>query len=148
MTEKLKKMNKLQRDVFMLLPMGMDRLVSTTDIGNILNIDERYIRGIIEELIMEYEIPIGSSREKNHSGYFIATNLEEKIRGTYSLEQQAKAMDKRSAKVKSADVSITYQYKEKYKHDEPDYDKQLDLLETIEAEDINNEDTISSGGLT
>lgn len=135
MTKKLKDMSRLQRDVFMLIPFGMDRLVSTTDIGKILNIDERYIRGIIEELIMKYEIPIGSSREKNHSGYFIATNLEEKIRGTYSLEQQAKSMDKRAAKVKGADIKIAYQYKEKYRYNEPDYDEQLDLMDLIDDEE-------------
>ena len=128
MTKELKNMSQLQAQVLMLLPEGMDRLVSTTDIENILHLDKRHIMGIIEELILEYGIPIGSLRDKNHYGYFIATTEEEKVKGTLSVIQQANSMKRRVEKVMAADFETASLYKEKYKEKEMDYDKQLDLF--------------------
>lgn len=122
----------MQRDVFMLIPIGMNYPISTADIRNILNLEERYVREIIEELITDYNIPIGSMREKNNSGYFIATNIVEKIKGTTSLEHQAMAMDRRVKNVRASDPITAYRYKELYKYNELDHDKQLDLLELAE----------------
>ena len=128
MTKELKNMSQLQAQVLMLLPEGMDRLVSTTDIENILHLDKRHIMGIIEELILEYGIPIGSLRDKNRYGYFIATTEEEKVKGTLSVIQQANSMKRRVEKVMAADFETASLYKEKYKEKEMDYDKQLDLF--------------------
>lgn len=128
MTKELKDMSKLQVEVFMLLPKGMERLVSTSDIENRLNIDKRHVMGIIEELILDYDIPIGSLRDINNYGYFIATSEEEKIKGTLSLIQQVNSMKRRVEKVMEADLETADLYKEKYKYQEPDYDKQLDLF--------------------
>ena len=128
MTKELKNMSQLQAQVLMLLPEGMTRLVSTSDIENILHLDKRHIMGIIEELILEYGIPIGSLRDKNHYGYFIATTEEEKAKGTISFIQQANSMQKRVEKVMAADFETASLYKEKHKEKEMDYDKQLDLF--------------------
>ena len=128
MTKELKNMSQLQAQVLMLLPEGMDRLVSTTDIENILHLDKRHIMGIIEELILEYGIPIASLRDKNRYGYFIATTEEEKVKGTLSVIQQANSMKRRVEKVMAADFETASLYKEKYKEKEMDYDKQLDLF--------------------
>lgn len=128
MTKELKNMSQLQAQVLMLLPEGMDRLVSTTEIENILHLDKRHVMGIIMELILEYGIPIGSLRDKNHYGYFIATTEEEKAKGTISFIQQANSMKRRAEKVMAADFETASLYKEKYKEKELDYDKQLDLF--------------------
>lgn len=128
MTKELKNMSRLQAEVLWLIPEGMERLVGTSDIESILKLDKRHIMGIIEELIIDYDIPIGSLREKGRSGYFIPTNEEEKIKGTLSFIEQANSMQKRVEKVMAADFETASLYKEKYKEKEPDYDKQLDLF--------------------
>lgn len=141
MTTKLKQMNRMQQDVFMLLPMGMDKPRTTQEIESILNIDVRYIRNIIEELIIGYGIPVGSLRESDKNGYFIATNRLEKIKGTMSIEHQAMAMDNRVRKVRAADVGIVHQYKEMYRNDKdtPEFDEQLDLYYYLENEQAKTE---------
>lgn len=127
MNKQLKEMTQFEKQVFMLLPMGASTLISTQDIQNILDIDERHVRGIIERLIFDYGIPIGSMRDKRH-GYFIAETEEEKRAGIASLKQQTETMQKRAEKVKEADLSIAKLYKKKYQHQEPPHSKQLDLL--------------------
>ena len=105
-------MNNIQTRVFMLLPFGMERPVSTGYIREVLGLDERSIREVIAELITEFNIPIGSLREIDRAGYFIATNEEEKIIGTHALRQQATKMEYRVTKVKDADIKTAYLYKE------------------------------------
>lgn len=128
MTKKLKEMSKLQAEVFMLIPTGIDNPIGTQDIEKILNIDQRHVRGIIEELIKSYGIPIGSLRGKDRSGYFIATNDEEKVEGTISFIQQANSMKERAEIVKKADTSLADRYKKQYADKEKEYDKQLNLF--------------------
>lgn len=131
MTKELKEMSKLEADVFQLLPFGMDKVINTNDIRRILNIEERHIREIIADLIVEHGIPIGSLRFGERSGYFIATNDEEKNIGTYSLMQSIETIKKRVEKVKAADVETAYLYREMNKGKEFKYDEQLDLLSTV-----------------
>jgi len=133
MTSQLKEMTLLESKVFMLLPMGSEHLISTREINDILNIEERYIRNIVEQLITDYGIPVCSFRHSDNNGYFIAQTEEEKRLGLLHLKQQTKTMKKRIRKVENADTDTAVQYKEKYKHEEPDHDKQLNLLE--EADD-------------
>lgn len=134
MTEKLKEMNKLEQRVFMLLPKGINRLISAQEIEDIIDIDKRYIMEIIEKLVIEYRIPIGSFRNSDNFGYFIATNEQEKLMGTHSLNQQVNTMKKRLSRVKAADFKTTDMYREKYKDVELKKDMQLDLLYSFKKE--------------
>lgn len=136
MKNRLKEMNQVQRDVFMLLPFGMNNLISTTEIESILKIDKRYIMGIIEELIIDFNIPIGSMRNSNNYGYFIATNKEEKYKGTVSIKQQANAMNHRVEKVQNSNVEKAIQYRELYKENYSKRDKQLDLMDYLDQSKI------------
>lgn len=77
-------MSNLQAKVFYLLPKETENLMSTREIENILGIDKRTTMGIIETLILKYGIPVGSLRQSDNFGYFIATNEEEKRMGIYS----------------------------------------------------------------
>lgn len=140
MAKKLKEMNKLQKDLFMMLPIGMDKLLSTAEIKRNLGIDRRSTMELIEQLIFEFNIPIGSMREHTKHGYFIATNKEEKTIGTIAIKQQADTMLLREEKVKTADIETAYYYKRLYQnkeinHDEVFYEQnnqQLDLLTILE----------------
>lgn len=115
MSDKLKKMSELEERLLMLLPYGSKNLITTKELENILGLDSRTIRGMIEELISEYGIPICAMREAGHSGYFIPTNQDEKVRGTAALSKQVKTMQRRIDNVENADIGIAYRYKEKIK---------------------------------
>lgn len=140
MTEELKDMSKLQIKVFMLLPEGIDNLISVQEIMDILEINDRTTMSIIEILIMKFGIPIGSLRQANNFGYFIATNEAEKRMGVYSNEQQVKTMKKRITRVKEADLNTAVLYKEKYKDAIINQDKQSNIYEYIKAA---NEEALS-----
>lgn len=139
LTKELKEMNQLQQKVFMLLPKGITRLISTQEIEDVLDIDKRYIMGIIETLILEYGIPIGSFRTNDNFGYFIATNEKEKEIGTHSLSQQAESMLKRAEKVKNSDLKITTLYRKQYIDGAEHYDieRQLSIYEYLNADELN-----------
>lgn len=128
MSEELKEMNQLEKRVFNLLPQGADNLISTREIEDILHIDKRYVMEIIENLVIEYHLPIGSSRNSDNFGYFIATNEQEKAIGTYSLNKQINTMKKRIEIVENANLETAKLYKEKYKDEAITRDKQLDLF--------------------
>lgn len=142
MTNELKDMTPLEIKIFMLLPLGSERLISTREVTDILNIEERTVRAIVEKLITDYDIPICSFRQSDNYGYFIAETKEEQRLGLLPLKQQTKAMKKRIRKVENADINTAIQYKEKYKHEEPDHDQQLSLLD--EAEDADNKPAIEA----
>lgn len=144
MSKELKEMSKLEIQVFMLLPSGIDNLISVREIIDILEIDERTIMSIIETLIMKYGIPIGSLRQSNRFGYFIATNEEEKRVGIYSNEQQVNTMKKRISRVKEADVSVTSLYKEKYKNEINNYDRQSNIFEYLKKADEKQLETVET----
>lgn len=126
-------MNDLHKKVFMLLPIGVHSSISTKEIEMILGIQERYVREIINNLIMEYGIPIGSFRHQNN-GFFIATSEEEKTLGTYSLAEQVNTMKQRLNRIKDTDLETAMLYREKYKNDIKDYDKQSNIYEYIHEE--------------
>lgn len=128
MSEELKEMNHLEKRVFNLLPQGADNLISTREIEDILHINKRHIMDIIENLVIEYHLPIGSSRNSDNFGYFIATNEQEKAIGTYSLNKQINTMKKRAEIVENANLETAELYKEKYKDEAITRDKQLDLF--------------------
>lgn len=128
MSKHLEEMNHLEKRVFNLLPQGADNLISTREIEDILHINKRHIMDIIESLILEYQLPIGSFRNSDNFGYFIATNEQEKSIGTYSLEQQINTMKKRVEVVGNANLETAKLYKEKYKDEAITRDKQLDLF--------------------
>lgn len=135
MNKGLKEMSNLQKQVFMLIPRGIDNLISTQEIEDILGIDKRYIMGIVEALIVEHEIPIGSLRQSNNYGYFIATNEEEKRLGIYSMVQQINTMKKRVKRVKEADLTKTLLYKEKYKAEITKRKQQSNIYEYLNKAD-------------
>jgi len=129
MTNELKDMTPLEIKIFMLLPLGSEHLISTREITDILNIEERTVRAIVEKLITDYDIPICSFRQSDNNGYFIAETKEEQRLGLLPLKQQTATMKRRIRKVENADIDTAVQYKEKYKHEVPDHDKQLNLLD-------------------
>lgn len=133
MTKELKEMATLHKRVFMLLPIGVHSSISTKEIEMILGIEERHVREIINILIMEYGIPIGSFRHQNN-GFFIATSEEEKRVGTHSLAEQVNTMKKRLDKIKEADSETAFLYREKYK-DAASYDEQSNIYEYLEAKE-------------
>lgn len=128
MNEELKEMNYLEKKVFMMIPRGADNLISTSEIQDVLHINKRHIMEIIENLILEYHLPIGSFRSSDNYGYFIATNEEEKAIGTYSLNRQIDTMKKRVKIVENANLKTATLYKEKYKDEAVLRNKQLDLF--------------------
>lgn len=134
MSKELKEMNQLEKRVFNLLPHGADNLISTREIEDILHINKRHIMDIIESLILEYQLPIGSLRNSDNFGYFIATNEQEKAIGTYSLNKQINTMKKRAEIVGNANLETARLYKEKYKDEAIERDKQLDLFYYLNLE--------------
>lgn len=151
MTKELNEMTDSQKRVFMLLPIGLDKLISKQEIEDILELDERTIMGIIEILILKYNIPIGSFRNSDNFGYFIATNEKEKDIGTYSLTQQINTMKKRAERVKNADLNTAILYIEKYKDEAADYEGQSTIYEFLkiadEQQDEADEDSTQLQGL-
>ena len=134
MSKQLEKMSELQSRVFMLLPLGADNSISTQEIEDILGIEKRYIMEIVQTLVLDYGIPIGSFRNQNN-GYFIATNEEEKRIGTHSLAEQSKALTIRLKKVKEADFETTILYRKEYKEKARQHNKQLDIYDCLNLAD-------------
>lgn len=131
-------MTHLHKQVFMLLPVGIQSSISTQEIEMILGIEKRYVMEIINILIMEYGIPVGSFRHQNN-GYFIATSEEEKRLGTHSLTEQVNSMEARLNKVNEADLGTALVYKNKYRLEAARKDKQSNIFEYINRTDPDRE---------
>lgn len=130
MTKELKDLNENQARVLNLLPEGMNNLISTTEIEDITGLSKRNVMGIIMELILDYNLAIGSFRDIHPHGYFIITNEKERILGTSSINQQIKTMQRRKETVEGADLETALLYKEKYRDEMLERDKQLDIFNT------------------
>lgn len=88
------KLNKLQQAVYDLLPKGAERPRPASEFKTLLDIDKRALSVVVNDLIVKYHIPIGSSRN-DPTGYYLIETLEELQNAVRPLSRQANAELKR-----------------------------------------------------
>lgn len=111
----MKELPKRHREILSYLPNGYDIMITNEELVNLTGLSEREIYLILNELPMKYDIPVGSSRDSSHNGFYIPMSEEEKLAGIRSLEEQGRSILSRVAKVKKCDIATAQYYKEKYK---------------------------------
>ena len=113
--EQLKELPQRHQKILAFIPNGSDTMITRVELVKLSGLSDRDVYQILNDLTMKYDIPIGSSRDCNHYGYYIPMNEEEKNNGIRSLEEQGNTMLKRAEKVRDADIQTALAYKEKYK---------------------------------
>ena len=112
--EQLKELPHRHQQILAFIPNGSDTMVTRVELVKLSGLSDRDVYQILNDLTMKYDIPIGSSRDCNHYGYYIPMNEAEKNNGIRSLEEQGNTMLKRAEKVRNADIETALAYKEKY----------------------------------
>ena len=113
--EQLKELPHRHQQILAFIPNGSDTMITRVELVKLSGLSDRDVYQILNDLTMKYDIPIGSSRDCNHYGYYIPMNEAEKNNGIRSLEEQGNTMLKRAEKVRDADIQTALDYKEKYK---------------------------------
>ena len=113
--EQLKKLPQRHQQILAFIPNGSDAMITRVELVKLSGLSDRDVYQILNDLTIKYDIPIGSSRDCNHYGYFIPMNDQEKNDGIRSLEEQGNTMLKRAEKVRNADIETALAYKEKYR---------------------------------
>ena len=113
--EQLKELPQRHQKILAFIPNGSDTMITRVELVKLSGLSDRDVYQILNDLTMKYDIPIGSSRDCNHYGYYIPMNEAEKNNGIRSLEEQGNTMLKRAEKVRDADIQTALSYKEKYK---------------------------------
>ena len=112
--EQLKELPPRHQKILAFIPNGSDAMITRVELVKLSGLSDRDVYQILNDLTMKYDIPIGSSRDSNHYGYYIPMNEEEKKNGIRSLEEQGNTMLKRAEKVRNSDIQTAQSYKEKY----------------------------------
>lgn len=92
------------KQLYELLPKGMEHTITAHEISKITGIPKRRIYSMINILILHYDVPVGGLRNDGKHGYFIATNREELRRAISPLEHHAGEMLKRVEHLKQIDL--------------------------------------------
>lgn len=105
-TEKVTKyqLSIIETAVFELIPQGIEKKTSLSEIGKLVDIDIRSLQATILTLIKK-GIPIVAIRGSVEGGIFIATTDEEREIGLKSLVSQANEMLYRAQLVRKCDLS-------------------------------------------
>lgn len=88
-------LSKDEQAVLNLIPRGIERTVTATDIANITGMSRRRIASIIQVLVVNHSYPIGSLRKMDHHGYFIAETREQLNMAMMPLVGQVREMQRR-----------------------------------------------------
>ncbi|MGV3174867.1 hypothetical protein ACEE19_01210 [Aerococcus suis] len=113
--EQLKELPPRHQQILAYIPNGSDTMITRVELVKLSGLSDRDVYQILNDLTMKYDIPIGSSRDSKHFGYYIPMNEQEKKDGIRSLEEQGNTMLKRAEKVRNSDIQTAQAYKEKYK---------------------------------
>lgn len=112
--EQLKELPQRHQQILAYIPNGSDTMITRVELVKLSGLSDRDVYQILNDLTMKYDIPIGSSRDRKHFGYYIPMNEQEKNSGIRSLEEQGNTMLKRAEKVRNSDIQTAQAYKEKY----------------------------------
>lgn len=85
--------------VLQILPKGMERPVTASEIASITGLTKRAVYEIISSLIKTYGIPVGGLREDGKHGYFIITTEQERVIALAPLKKHTSEMESRIKKV-------------------------------------------------
>ena len=113
--EQLKELPQRHQEILSYIPNGSATMVTRDELVSLSGLSDREVYHVLNDLTMKYNVPIGSSRDSKHNGYYIPMTEEEKTNGVRSLEEQGTTMLKRAEKVRNADIETAQAYKEKYK---------------------------------
>lgn len=105
-TEKVTKyqLSVIETSVLELIPVGIERKTSLTEISRLIDLDQRSVQATINGLIRK-NVPIVAVRGAIEGGIFIATTDEEREMGLRSLVSQANEMLNRAELVRRCDLS-------------------------------------------
>ena len=112
--EQLKELPHRHQQILAFIPNGSDTMITRVELVSLSGLSDREVYHVLNDLTMKYNVPIGSSRDSKHNGYYIPMTEEEKTNGVRSLEEQGTTMLKRAEKVRNADIQTAQSYKEKY----------------------------------
>ena len=113
--EQLKELPHRHQEILSYIPNGSATMVTRDELVSLSGLSDREVYHVLNDLTMKYNVPIGSSRDSKHNGYYIPMTEEEKTNGVRSLEEQGTTMLKRAEKVRNSDIQTALAYKEKYK---------------------------------
>ena len=113
--EQLKELPHRHQQILAFIPNGSATMVTRDELVSLSGLSDREVYHVLNDLTMKYNVPIGSSRDSKHNGYYIPMTEEEKTNGVRSLEEQGTTMLKRAEKVRNSDIQTAQAYKEKYK---------------------------------
>ena len=79
MSEKGKPLDKTEAMVMKILDnhKGKESAIAACRLAELVGICDRRLRGVINHLIIDHLIPVGSSSRKKESGYYLITNRDE-----------------------------------------------------------------------
>ena len=101
------KTNKLtvnETKVLDILPRGIDRPITMTEISKLTELEPRVLYSIIDRL-RRHGVPVGGLRSEEKNGYYIATTEAEKMIGASSYASQVNSMSETVANLLASDVS-------------------------------------------
>lgn len=110
---KLKPMPLRFRRLLASIPKGDTSPMSISDLSKRLNMEERTIQYQVNQLIVEYGIPICSRRTIN-AGIFIPLNEEQRQAGLVTIRASQQSLSRRIAGVEDADLNRVKEYEAKY----------------------------------
>ena len=84
--EQLKELPHRHQQILAYIPNGSETMITRVELVKLSGLSDRDVYQILNDLTMKYDIPIGSSRDSKHFGYYIPMNEAEKNSGIRSLE--------------------------------------------------------------
>lgn len=87
--------------VLAVLPQGMEKPVTVAEISQITGLSVRDVYSILRSLLMDYDIPIGGTRDKYRHGVFVATTEAERKAAIIPLANNANELARRVEKLKA-----------------------------------------------
>lgn len=98
-------LDKTDRKILTLLPLGSERPRTSEEIATLLNMNKRRVFERINRLIVKHGYPIVASRQVQRPGYFLAQDLAELLAGIRELQAQHNSESERLNALINADIT-------------------------------------------
>lgn len=91
----MKQLSERERNIVKLIPVGHEKAISMRKLANLTHLDERDVRNIVYHLVVDSDIPIGSSNEPDTGGYFIIKDRQDMEVAAKHIKPRAVAIYRR-----------------------------------------------------
>lgn len=99
----MKKLSNKEQILINLLPLGDEEPLPAKELAKLMNEDSRFIRNLINHLIVTHNIPIGA-KNSQPNGYFLITNEIERTNALAPLLSQTRELTKRINAIKDSQL--------------------------------------------